>query len=78
MWIRIKDKITYTNAWYKDFKGEIFEVDKTDAISGIKNDFYYCVKTEDKKYFYIDSLDVDIVELRREKINKIKKICGLK
>jgi hypothetical protein len=75
MWVKIKDNIT-TDLWYKNHKGEIFEVFKIHTVSDYfnnnhynPNDYYYSIKSNN---FHIDPEDAIVIEPRREKINKIK------
>jgi len=70
MWVKIKENIT-TNLWYKDYTGEIFEVYISPWVGDGEDvePIYVVVGTDDDE---IGSNDVDIVNLRREKLNKIK------
>ncbi len=76
MWVKIKENIT-TDLWYKNHKGEIFEVYVAPWIGTDGEDVepIYVVDTvikNDVDILLISSNDVDVVEPRREKINKIK------
>ena len=79
MWVKIKDNIT-TNLWYKNHMGEIFEVYISPWVGTDGEDVepIYVVVGTDDEILLIGSNDVDIVNLRREKLIKIKERCGLK
>ena len=70
MWVKIKENTT-TTAWYKNHKGEIFEVYVAPYWGTENPEPLYVVETEDD-IFVIDAIDADVVNIRREKLNKIK------